>query len=269
MQNLTNLILLPVVVIVIGLIIEYWVIQPIRKKSEVAIPSSPMISKGWATAIRRGIKQFKVQQTGYIWHWWSRNRNTITIEAWKIEKGCATLTLAVSGEYKTVETPVPGVIQFVTKQRVAGVYELIIDRTGDILRMDSLPFTSVQSSTSPNLSQEDLPETKLTIKNRKRPVVEKKNGEVKVIIEFDVENSGKVGKACPYVEFQVVTIGKDGKLAPQPFRSEPESYDIPALTIVPFRLKYSFHSPDWPLVGPSDKVRVELFPYPSTASRPA
>lgn len=263
MQDLTIIFIIPLLVAIIGgaavVIFEYYVVKP---RAEVLIPHSSPISRDWATAIRKAVKKFKLQQTDYDWNWWSSDRNSITIESWTIEKGQANVMLAILGECDTVETPVPGVLQLVTKRQVIAKYNLAIDRTGDILRMNVLPFGSANTNVQVGFHQKNLPETKLTIKNKKQPVVQRINGDVKVIIEFDIENSGKAGKACSYIEFQVVAPNRFGNLTPQPVRTAPMSIDIPALTTKPIKFEKTFHAPEWPLVDSLSKIRIELFPCP-------
>jgi hypothetical protein len=266
MQGFVTIFGIPLAVAIIAgvaiLIFEYYVIKP---RTEVSIPRHISISRDWATAIRRGVKQFKAQQADYDWNWWSTSRNKITIESWNIEKGQANVILAVSGKYETYESPVPAVLQHVTKWQTVGRYELIIVRTGDILRMNALPLSSPNTRTQATFHQPELPETKLKIKNKKQPVVQKNNGDVKVIIEFDIENSGKAGKACPYIEFQVVTSDQYGRRTTYPMRTAPVAYDIPALTIVPIKFEHTFHAPEWPLVDSLDKIMIELFPCPNAS----
>src|SRR3972149_4862465 len=164
MPDLATLILIPVAVVVIGLIIEYWIIQPIRKRTEIAIPSSRSINKDWAIAIRRAIRQFKAQPSDYNWKWWSPGRNRLIIEAWKIEKGQATLTVAVSEKQDTVAKPVPGIIQFVTVKRIIARYELIIDRIGEVLKVNSIIVDKADQLAPMYSYERDLPETRTTVK---------------------------------------------------------------------------------------------------------
>lgn len=264
MQDFTNIFGVPLAVAVIAgvavVIFEYYVIKP---RTEVSIPRSSSISRDWATAIRRGVKQFKSQQADYDWNWWSSNRNKITIESWRIEKGQATVTLAVSGKYETFERPVPELLYHVTKWQTVARYNLMIDRTGDILRMNALPLNSPNTRAQVTYRQDELPETSLKIKNKKQPVVQRNNGDVKVIIEFDVENSGKAGRVCPYIEFQVVAPDRNGNRTTYPIRTAPKAYDIPALSIMPIRFEHTFHAPEWPLVDSLDKIKIELFPCPN------
>jgi hypothetical protein len=147
MFDLATLVVFPVVVGVIILIVEYFVIQPIRKAKAVSIPHPSSISRDWMTAIKNGVRKFKTQQSGYVWSWWSRDRHSISIEEWSIEKGRATVTLTVSGKQSVVENPIPGVISFGTTQRIIARYQLSIDRTGDILKMISIPIQDSESDT--------------------------------------------------------------------------------------------------------------------------
>jgi hypothetical protein len=268
MPDLSTVIVFPLLVAVAALILEYWVIKPLRKKHEVALPtSSQPVSRDWATAVKRAIKQFKAQQSGYNWRWWLwwlKDQNTVTIEDLDPGRGKATLILAVSKSQPSAENPVPGVLTLTTEHRVVARYQIVIDRTGDILKIDSLPVKIARTGSSPVQYQDELPTTTLVIKNRRKPLVENIGNEVRVTIEFDVENSGRAGKVCPYIEFRIVTTRGDGRYTPKTFRSDPMAFDIPALCIKPFSLKFRFPLPDAPLVKSSKYVKVELYRCPDT-----
>jgi hypothetical protein len=58
-----TILIFPVVVVVIGLLIEYFVIQPIKKAKEIPLPTN--VNRDWANAIRKAVKNFRDQQSGF------------------------------------------------------------------------------------------------------------------------------------------------------------------------------------------------------------
>jgi hypothetical protein len=261
MPDLAIVLVFPVVAGVIVVLVEYFVVQPIKKATERAIPSSSEISKDWATAMKKAIKRFRAQYYGAAGQWWPRPHETIVVEKWRIEKGRATLTLALT---KMVETFEYGILDFYRIPRVIAKHELTIDRTGDILEIRLLSFEQIQATQYPAAS---LRETTLRIKKRKPPRIEKVQNGVNVILEFEVENTGKAGLVCPYIEFQVVTAEVDGKYAPKKFNTKPKPFAIDALTTQPFKFKLFFKLPELPLVEPPHKVTIELHPCPKTGTQ--
>ena len=132
MSEIISLLFWPLVVGLLLLLIEYFIIQPIRKRIE---PSPPRgVSSTWQTAMRKAIRSFKENQIG-SWNLWTKKK--VTIEGWSIQRGYAILVLAVWNEIHTAEQPIPAVAQFVKKSVIVAKYELTIDRTGEILRMTS------------------------------------------------------------------------------------------------------------------------------------
>jgi hypothetical protein len=260
MEDILKLGFIPVIGIVIGLIIEYFIIQPIKKATERAIPSSPSISKDWSTAMKKAIGQFRSQYYGHIGQWLPRPHESVTIDEWDIEKGRATLTLAIN---KMLETFEPGILGFFRIPRVIAKHKLTIDRTGDILEIKSIPVDLSQTGYSSRTPPSPLREMTLTIKNWQARR-EKVNNGVNAVIEFEVENSGKAGKICPYIEFEVVTTELDGNYTPKKWHTKPKPVDIPALCVKPFRYSLFFQSPDLPLVEPPHEVKIELRTYPDT-----
>ena len=144
MQYLLTALIFPAIAIAIGLLLEYFGMQPL--KNAILIPRSSTMSRNWATAMRKAVKQFKAEQTGYNWNRWLSNKNNITIEEWEVGRGQAILTLAVSKQQPSAENPIPGMVIFTTERRIIAKYQLVIDRTGDILKMRSVPINIV----SPN-----------------------------------------------------------------------------------------------------------------------
>jgi len=136
MQNLLSTLIWPVIVGIVLLIIEYFVAQPIRKANKTSLPVS--INQDWTKAIEIAVKRFKTQQTGFIWNWWSSNKNKITIEDFSISKGQATLHLAIWKNIQIANTLAPGVAILDKEARIIAKYELVIDRTGDTLKIKSI-----------------------------------------------------------------------------------------------------------------------------------
>jgi|GEM_PF-4512398 hypothetical protein len=257
METILNYLFWPVIVGIIILIVEYFVIQPLRKANEVSIP--PSVGRDWATAIKTAVKKFKAQQSGYIWLWFLPNRNTITLDEWNIQKGQATIMLSVYRKIETWETPVPGLAHRVTVPQLIARYELLIDRTGDIRRLNSVVITTNSQSNYSQQLKNSLPPTTLEIKNRSVKTEKIPKDGIKILVEFDVVNSGKLGKVCPYMEYKVInTIRGDNRSV----HSAPKSYAIEALGTIHFRFEKVFYPPDLPLADSIEKVKIEIYPCP-------
>jgi len=209
--------------------------------------------------MRRAIRLFRTQYYGVIGQWKPRPHEVITVDEWDIEKGRATLILAVT---KMLETRELGIIESFRVPRVIAKHNLTIDRTGDILESRSIPMDSTWTT-----QQRPLSETTLTIKSRKEPRKEQASGGVNVIIEFEVENRGRAGKACPYIEFQVATEWLEGKYSSKKWNTKPKPIEIPALCVKPLIYTLFFHFPHLPLIEPPYEVKIELHPCPDTRSR--
>ena len=66
MANTLSLLIIPVVVGLIVLIIEYWIIQPLKAARE-SEPKLIRAGKNWSTAIENATEKFKQQQPQYDW----------------------------------------------------------------------------------------------------------------------------------------------------------------------------------------------------------
>ena len=146
MENLLTLIIVPFLIGVFVLVIEYFVIKPWRerkKKSSQAIssyqpqgvqsqPSRPS-SPEWPTARSRAIEQFKAQQRKYNWL-----EDNINIENFQVDKGLGVLSIEVVTT-SILRRPDRIVSIADTGPWVIARYRLTIDRTGDILKIWSIP----------------------------------------------------------------------------------------------------------------------------------
>ncbi len=122
----------PFVLLLVGLLVEYWVIQPIRNSQEYKDVSKEN-RRDWATATTRAIKRFRRQQPHYKGLF---RRKNIKIEATEVKRGYAIIWIAVSKS------------QFFRNRsdntsEVEERFELTIDRTGDILRVKSLDVVGI------------------------------------------------------------------------------------------------------------------------------
>jgi len=117
----------PIIVLIIGLVIEYWVIQPIKISHEFRnLPERNR--RDWITATSIAIKALRKKQPDY--NGILRRRN-IQIEEKEVKHGHAIIKIGISEKRYIWEniTSDPQIIQRV---------ELIIDRTGDILSIKQL-----------------------------------------------------------------------------------------------------------------------------------
>ncbi len=261
MQDIPAQCIVPFIVAVVGgaivVLFEYFIVQPIRRAIDASIPEAS-VGRDWIDAMRRALKRFRAQYYGPLGQWLPRPHENITIDEWEIEKGRATLTLVVN---KMLETFEPGIVGFFRVPRVIAKHKLIIDRTGDILEVRSIPVDFSQTGRSTR-----LPEMTVAVKNKKARLEKVHNGS-NAIIEFEVENSGKAGRVFPYIEFQVITTALDGNYSQKKWNTKPKPVEIPALTIQPFKYTLFFEFPALPLVEPPNEVKIEMHPCSSGQSR--
>lgn len=101
-----TLLIIPVIVVVIGLLIEYYVIQPIKQAKEIPLPTR--VTRDWENAIRKAVKHFKAQQSGFenegLFNSKKDDSKTVKVEECTVYRGKATLIVsisyvAVSGNY--------------------------------------------------------------------------------------------------------------------------------------------------------------------------
>jgi hypothetical protein len=194
LNNLWTLVISPVTVIVIGLVIEYWVIQPLKGRKDSS--AQPLVTnRDWATAQKKAIEQFKSERPEYRWN--NSVGETIRTERFDGLRGQGTLQIAVwtnraaQGAYLE-----PAVIER---------HKFVIDRTGDIVGREAIPvqrpkppewlrpdkifediLLGMSKSTTP---KRELPETTVRIKEVKEPMIQKVNNGTKVQIKFVIENS--------------------------------------------------------------------------------
>jgi len=141
-------------------------------------------------------------------------------------------------------------------------YELLIDRTRDILRMKSLPigeneryrslFTSRSTTYIPHQ------EEKIVLKEIKKPIKQVTWEGLKIRIEFVVENWGKEKNIYPYVEYKVVDL-KNGKHVERIVHS-PLNWEVKlqAFSSTPIAFDSSFPADTHLLAKGEDKVKVRI-----------
>jgi hypothetical protein len=204
-----TVLIIPIVVVVIGLLIEYYVIQPIKQAKAIPLPTN--INRDWANAIRKAVRNFKAQQSGFenegLFNTKKDDSKTIKVDECRVYRGKASLIVSVSyigvsGNYLSFN-PKDTRYWNVTKK-----YRLEVDRTGDILKS-----TEVDTQQTPIGG--DVPPTKLSVSNIKSSTSKVTNGTVTVFIDFDIKNEGQAGSTCPQIEYPVVLMSK-GKYEPSP-----------------------------------------------------
>jgi hypothetical protein len=263
-DNLWTLLIIPVIVVVIGLIIEYWIIQPLRRAKFSLISNKP-ISRDWMSAIKKAVKEFR-RCRGEAVFFLSKER--IKVEQVHIEKGRATLTLAVMPKSSPLFY---GSVSWMFNlmgifPRMIGKYEVTIDRTGDILKIDSLPIEESGRYGEPFLgrvAQDSKPRPKgIFLKEVKKPITEVTHEGLKVRIEFVVENWGEATKIYPHVEYKVAEFraGKyEGRVVQSPVSWE---VDLQARSTTPIAFDAVFDAMTILLTKPPNKVKVKLYRKP-------
>ncbi|WKZ41075.1 MAG: hypothetical protein QY328_03365 [Anaerolineales bacterium] len=250
-----TLLIIPVVVIVVGLLIEYYVIQPIKQAKEIPLPTR--VTRDWENAIRKAVKHFKAQQSGFenegLFNSKKDDSKTVKVEECTVYRGKASLIVstsyvAVSGNYLSLN---PKDTQY---WNVTNKYRLEIDRTGDILKSNKVDSQQIPIGG-------DIPPMKLSVHNIQARTSEVINGVVKVFINFDIQNEGQAGKTCPQIEYPVVFMSKN-KYEPTPHFANVKQLDVAALSTVKFTWEEEFNFIDVPLVTDTSKIKVRLKPCP-------
>jgi hypothetical protein len=119
---------IPVILVITSLILEYWIIQPIR--SSKGFRRMPRKSqRDWVTATTEAVKRFRKQQPHYSG---LLRRSNIKIEEKEVKRGYAVVRIAVFENRFFWEN-------LISSSRVEERFELTIDRTGDVLDVKTLP----------------------------------------------------------------------------------------------------------------------------------
>lgn len=265
-DNLWTLLVIPVIVVVIGLIIEYWIIQPLRRAKFSSISNKP-ISRDWMSAIKKAVKEFQ-RWRGEAVLFLSKER--VKVEQVHIEKGRATLTLAVMPKSSPL---FDGSISWMFNlygifPRMIGKYEVTIDRTGDILKIESLPIEESGKYGEPLLgrdAQDYKPRHKkgIFLKEVKKPTTKVTYEGLKVRIEFIIENWGEAAKIYPHIEYKVAEL-RGGKYEERVVQS-PASWevDLQAWSTTPVAFDAVFDATTVLLTKPPNKVKVKLYRKPT------
>ncbi len=233
----------------IVVIIEYFIIQPIKKTVDRAVPSSAEINRDWATAIAKAIKYLRMQHYGLFGQWIPRPKESIEVQKWTINKGRATLILSVIKMIETIDREFTAITQM---PHTLAQYTVTIDRSGDILEFYASRFEE------PPVSLPPLREMTVEIANKKQPRIETANGGVNAVLEFAIRNTGRAGTICLYIEFKVVTSRVDGHYSPRTFKTKPKPLAINAMGLTPVKLSLFFPFPELPLIDPPHNVTIEL-----------
>ena len=94
MTGCWTFLIIPIVIGVIMLVIEYWVIQPMRVANDHSLSLlTGSANRDWSTAMKTAVKRFRANRGNYLFSLISEH---FKIEEAHIEKGRATLTLKCS-----------------------------------------------------------------------------------------------------------------------------------------------------------------------------
>lgn len=254
-MNWLTLLIIPIVVGVIVVLIEYYIIQPIKQSKEIPLPGH--VNRDWGNGIRKAVKHFKDQQSGFENEGLFNNKKddskTFKVEECTVYRGKAILIISVSyvgvsGDYISINSKDKRYWN-VTKK-----YRLEVDRIGDILKSNE-----VDSQQTPIGG--DVPPTKLSVQNIKASTGKVTNGVVKVFITYDIKNEGRAGKTCPQIEYPVVLMSKS-KYEPAPHIANMKQVEIPALSVVTYKYEESFSFMDFPVINDLSKIKIRLKPCP-------
>lgn len=239
---------IPLVITVIGgiivLAVEYWGIQPLRSFGAIKLFSLlfPFVRRDWTKATRTVINKFKSQPKHYKW---IIGQNDFKVENLKIEKGKGTLNLAVTTNNNLLSSHLFGKI--FPEPLVIERYEILFDRTGDILRIRSVPV-----------------EIEVNIIQLEKLTTEKSRGGITAVVSFLAGNRGQRGEFCVKIELDIVTLRRsDGKFGPEKHGAIFGPFEIDGFSVKKFGCKLECAPPAVPLVDSQHKVRISIIPCPA------
>lgn len=250
-MNWLTLLIIPVIVGVIVVLIEYYIIQPIKQSKEIPLPIH--LNRGWGNGIRKAVKQFKAQQSGFenegFFNTKKDNSTTFMVEKCTVYRGKAILVISVSyigvsGDYISLNSKDKRYWNITKK------YQLEVDRTGDILKSSEIDFQQTPIGG-------EIPPTKLSVQNIKSSTGKVSNGTVKVFISFEIKNEGQAGKICPQIEYPIVLMSKR-KYEPAPHIANMKQVEIPALSTILYKYEENFNFMDVPVISDLSKIKVRL-----------
>ncbi|MBI3241245.1 MAG: hypothetical protein HYZ49_03020 [Chloroflexi bacterium] len=268
-KNLWGVFIGPVIVVVVGLAIEYWIVQPLRNRRG----GHSQLSRDWATAQEKAIEWIRSQRPNYEWE---HGSESIKVESFQGSRGRGTLNLAILTERISLRGyhRHPALIERL---------KLTIDKSGDILEQESIPVEKPDTAGLPEMDEmlrdifnlastnkprTELPDTTVTIKEVKEPTVNITSNSVVVRVEFVIENKGRAGKICPYVEFKVVDMQRGITSGEQKIRSKEDwVVEVDELSTYTLAREWTFAPAIVPLVKPPHKVKVELYPCPPVQAK--
>lgn len=242
--------LLSVLANILSTLIEYGVIKP---RFETAW--NPLLSQSgnrdWSTAVKTSIQRLQSTQGGHVLPFGEHYR----VEDVHIEKGKGTITLVVLPKSALVFAFASlsfliDALNIDEFPHIIARYQIIIDRSGDILNIKSIPVSENESyrplysprsrfsrpythSNIPDLSSffqgANSPKKGLVLKEIKKPIKEVIAGGLLIKIEFTVENWGEATTIYPYIRYKVAEY-KNGKfverivLSPQDWKVELKAF---------------------------------------------
>lgn len=278
--------LLSVLANILSTLIEYGIIKP---KFETAW--NPLLSQSgnrdWSTAVKTSIKRLQTTQGGHMLPFGEHYR----VEDVHIEKGKGTITLVVLPKSALVFafTSLSFLIDALNIDEFPHIiarYQIIIDRSGDILNVKSLPVSenekyrplySSQSRFSrfsrpytfqdipdfSNFFQGTTPSKKgLVLKEIKKPIKEVTAGGLLIKIEFTVENWGEATTIYPYIRYKVAEL-RNGKFVERIVIS-PEDWkvELKAFSSTPVAFHNTLPIGTQLLAKGKDSVYVRLYQKP-------
>lgn len=210
MDKVFSVIIIPIVVGVIVLLVEYYVIQPWQNSRDLAAATTDeVVDSKWSAALKKGMKRFRdFQSSSSTFSVIER----IRIEEIKIISTSATLIVSVKPRAYSLFI----LTRLYSLMRVDGIsfpyetrYRLTIRDDGDIAEIAKLEEKFVKQHFK---NQPSSPQIKddLKLKEVNPPVSEVKSGNLRVTISFTVENIGRARKIHPVVEYKVARL-KGGK----------------------------------------------------------
>ncbi len=239
---------IPLLITVIGgiivLAVEYWGIRPLQSFGAIKLFSLlfPFVRRDWTKATKTVINKFKSQPKQYKW---IIGQNDFKVEDLKIEKGKGTLNLAVTTNNNLLSSHLLGKI--FPEPLVIERYEILFDRTGDMLRIRSIPV-----------------ETEVSIIRLEKLTTEKSKDGIFAVVSFLAGNRGQSGKFCVKIELDIVTVRRsDGKFGPEKHSAIFGPFEIDGFSVEKFGCRLGCAPPAVPLVDSQHKVGVSIIPCPA------
>lgn len=272
--------MLSVLANILSTLIEYGIIKP---KFEMAW--NPLLAQSgnrdWSTAVKTSIQRFQSTQGGHVLPFGEHYR----VEDVHIEKGRGTITLVVLPKTALVFafTSLSFLIDALNVDEFPNViarYQIIIDRTGDILSVKSFPVAeneryrplySPRSRFSDPFKRSDFhdfnnffqesnsPKKGLVLKEIRKPIKEISSGNLVIKIEFTVENWGEATTIYPYIKYKVAEL-INGKFVEKIVLS-PEDWkvELKAFSSTPVAFHNAFPLGTQLLAKGKDSVYVRLY----------